>query len=118
MIRSSGAKVFIGRLLSIFAVLLLLCVSGCSSKQQEVVGTWSNTNVTETMEFRADNTGVITAVDQQRLAFTWQDNGSHKYSLDINFPGQKKVLYAMVKDNVLTLENNMGKETYRKKPTP
>ena len=112
---SSGVKVFIRRSLPIFVVLLLLCAFGCSSKEKELVGTWNNNFVPETLEFRADKTGTIIPVDQRRMEFTWQESANHKYSLDLNFRGQKTVLNAIVQDNTLTLESSTGKETYTKK---
>lgn len=116
MDRLSDVKVSLRRFLPVVVMLLLiLCVSGCSSKDHELVGIWNNTNVPETMEFKADKTGTITAVDKKLISFTWHENAKHKYSVDINYGGQKTAVNCVVQDNTLILENGMVKETYRKK---
>lgn len=115
MSKTSGAKYFFRRFLPVL-VVLLLCAFGCSSKGQELVGMWNNTNVPETMEFRADKTGVITAVDKHKMDFTWQLNSKNNFSININYGGQKTAVNAILQDNTLVLEMNAVKETYRKKP--
>lgn len=100
-------------LIALFLLALLVC--GCS-KGPDLVGTWKNTNVPEIVEFKADKTGQIQGQNVQPLSFTWQETGKNKYTLLVNYMGVKKELTGTVKNNSLTLESSIGKETYSKNP--
>jgi hypothetical protein len=112
----STLKTFIRLSGPIFILLLLLCASGCSSKEQNLVGVWNNTNVPETLEFRADKTGTIISVHQPPLGFTWQKSGESKYALNIVYSGQQTVLNGYIQDSTFVLQRGVEKETYRKTP--
>ncbi len=88
---------------------------GCS-KKPVVVGTWENTSVRELIEFKADNSGVIQGKNLEPLGFTWKETAKDSYNLSVNFQGQQKILKGFVQNDTLILENEAGKETYRKRP--
>ena len=97
--------------LVIFALLM-----GCSKPGPDIIGTWSNAKVPETVEFRANGTGTFLYANQQNppLSFTWSQTGDKTYLLEIPFQGSKKNLMATVKGKTLNLESDLGNELYNK----
>ena len=97
--------------LVIFALLI-----GCSKSGPDIIGTWNNAKVPETVEFRANGTGTFLYANQQNppLSFTWRQTGDNTYLLEIPFQGSKKNLMATVKGKTLNLESDLGNELYNK----
>ena len=105
----------VGKIKIILLVLVLLI--GCSKSGPEIIGVWDNAKAPETVEFRADGTGLFVSGNQQNppLRCTWKQTSKINYLIEIDFQGSKKILMATVKGKAMNLESDVGNEMYNKR---
>ncbi len=95
-------------------IVAVLFVFGCAKSEVSVVGTWANVQLPETIQFKADRSGLFVVKDKPSLPFKWTvvDNGRVK--MDIDVQGTVKTLYGKVDNGLFVMESDGQKATYRK----
>jgi hypothetical protein len=96
------------------AVLMMLVVTTGCNKAYGVVGTWANPQVPETVQFKADHTGVFVVKGSPSLQFTWQDDKNGMVRLDISIQGTVKSLYGKLDNGAFVIAGNGQKAVYRR----
>ncbi|WP_129126942.1 hypothetical protein [Geomonas oryzae] len=94
-------------------VLMLLVALGCN-RAEGVVGTWANPQLPETVQFKADHTGVFVVKDLPSLQFTWQDDKNGTVRLDVAIRGTVKSLYGKLDNGAFVIAGNGQRAVYRR----
>ncbi len=96
----------------VIAASLLVC--GCAKSGSGPVGVWSNTQTPETVEFKADRSGVFVVKDQPSLAFTWTTLDNNRVKVDISFHGSVRTLLGRVDGDDFVLDGSGQRATYHR----
>ena len=104
------------KLVKVLMLILVatLCVWGCAKSGTDPVGVWSNIQTPESVEFKADKSGLFVVKDQPSLAFTWAAVDNNRVKVDINFHGTVRTLLGRVEGDMFILEGSGQKATYRR----
>lgn len=93
-------------------IVVVLFVYGCSKAGTEPVGVWSNVQTPESVEFKADNTGLFVVKGLPSLVFTWKPIKNSQVRVDVNFQGTMRTLIGRVEGDNFILEGSGQKATY------
>ena len=100
-------------LAAIAIAILALC--GCNRPGKELMGKWANTAMQETVEFKADNSGVFQVQGMPSLPFSWKMLDKERIVLDVPFQGKSKTLYGRLTGDSFMLEGEGGQQAvYRR----
>lgn len=95
-------------------IVVVLFAFGCAKGDVSLVGTWSNVQLPETIEFKSDRTGVFVVKDKPSLPFKWTVADNGRIKLDIAVQGTVRTLYGKLDNGAFVMENDGQKATYRK----
>jgi hypothetical protein len=96
----------------VFVAVIFIC--GCTKTESNLVGAWSNLQTPESVEFKADKSGLFLVKDQPSLAFVWKVVDNDRVKVDINFHGSVRTLIGKVEGDRFVLEGSGQKATYRR----
>jgi hypothetical protein len=94
-------------------LFLLLSVAGCG-RESRVTGTWKNTSLPETVDFRKDHTGSFTVQNNPSLPFTWKELPDGRIEVNINFMGNVRTLYGKMEKDTFVLSGKGEQAVYNK----
>ena len=95
-------------------IVASLLVWGCTKSGDNLVGVWGNTQTPETVEFKADQSGIFVVKGQPSLAFTWVTLDNNRVKVDISFQGRVQSLLGRVVGDDFILEGSGQRATYHR----